>query len=441
MNLADYLRVVGGILNAAVCGSLNCWGMILPYVASYYRSFDPTVSVSTISAVYAGLTIVEGFGWLIYMQVIRLVGVRSTNLLGMTLMSLAYILGSFIKDPYLFIALFSVCFGFGISFCSLSSMNVIVATFPNNKGLISGILSIGFGASPMLYSLIALYCCNPDNLPPTIVEDGSPIKYFDHAVSDRLPFTMLMLGIFSLVLGLISVATLPASKKKAAVVHDEEEVKSLLKDIQNDEETKFNPTYRELMATPRLWKLFVMLFTGFSYSLWVIVSFKTFAAYYIKDDAFLSYVGVLGALSNGVSRFVFPFLMDYYSFKSLNNIAQSLQIVLSFTFYYSVSSRPLFLLVVMLSFFTNGSQFYPLVLSCNQIYGKFGPKAFTLIAWGCTLASAAPSAYFYFLVDNFGFESSYMFVGCLCLICLLVNNSLTYEPEWPEVSEFKSYKT
>jgi MFS family permease len=441
MNLTDFLKVVGGILNATVCGSLNCWGMILPYVASYYRSLNPAVSVSTISAVYAGLNIFEGIGWLFYMQVIRVAGVRPTICLGMILMSFAYSMGSFIQDPYLFIVLFSVCFGLGESFCYLSSMNIIVATFPNNKGLISGILSIGFGMSPMLYTLIALYCCNPDNLPPTIDVEDSPIKYFDHEVADRLPFTMLMLGLVSLVLGLVSVATLPTSKKKAAVVHDEEEVESLLRDIQKDEETKFNPSYREIMATPRFWKLFLMLFTGFSYSLWVIVCYKTFAAYYIKDDAFLSYVGVLAAISNGVSRFVFPFLMDYYSYKSLNCIAQSLQLVLSFTIYYSVSSRPLFLLVVMLSFFANGSQFYPLALSCNQIYGKFGPKAFTLIAWGSTFASVAPFAYFYFLVNNFGFECSFIFVGVLTFICLLVNHSLTYEPEWPKVSEFKSYKT
>jgi hypothetical protein len=123
-------------------------------------------------------------------------------------MSFAYILAGFITDPYLFIALFAVCFGLGISLCSLSSINMIIGSFLDNKGLISGILSGGFGASPMLYSLIALYCCNPDNLPPTIVEDGSPIKYFDHAVADRLPLTMLLIGLVSLVLGLISVATL-----------------------------------------------------------------------------------------------------------------------------------------------------------------------------------------------------------------------------------------
>jgi Na+/melibiose symporter-like transporter len=151
------------------------------------------------------------------------------------------------------------------------------------------------------------------------------------------------------------------------VVHYEEEVESLLREIQNDEETKFNSTYRELMATPRFWKHFLLMFTGLSSSVWIFVCYKTFAAYYIKDDAFLCYVGVLGAFANGVSRCVFPFLMDYYSFKSLNCIAQCLQIVLSFTIYYSVSSQTLFLLVVMLSFLTNGSQFMPLVLTCNQI--------------------------------------------------------------------------
>jgi MFS family permease len=440
MHLVAYLRVLGGILNAVVSGSLDSWGMILPYVTSYYRLLDPAVSVSILSSVYSCLSLVEGIGLLVYINIINVIGVRLTIALGVFLMSFAYTLGAFVTDPYLFIALFAVCFGFGIGISAITSMNVIIASFPDNQGLVCGILSAGFGASPMLYALIALYCCNPDNLTPTIDEDGSPIKYFDHDVADRLPFTMLVIGLVSLVLGLVSVVTLPTSKKKAAVVHDEEEVQSLLRDMQKDEEKKFNPTYTEIITTPRFWKLFVMMFTGFSSSVWIFVCYKTFAAYYIKDDAFLSYVGVVGAFANGVSRFVFPFLMDYYSFKSLNCIAQSLQLVLSFSIYYSVSSQPLFLLVVMLTFFTNGSQFMPQVISCNQIYGKFGPKAFSVIAWGAILASVAPFAYFYLLVDNFGFESSFMFVGGLCFICLLVNNSLTYEPEWPEVSEFKNYK-
>jgi MFS family permease len=439
MKLAELLRVLGGIFNSIVCGALNSWGMILPYIASYYRLLDPAMSVSIMSSAYACLSLVEGIGWLSYIHIIKLIGLRPTVALGVSLMSLAYLQGAFVTNPYLFIALFAISFGFGISICSLSSINVIIASFPDNKGFIGGILAAGFGGGPMLYALIALYCCNPDNLPPTIVEEGSDVKYFDHDVADRLPFTMIVISLTILALGIVSVVTLPTPKKKAAVVHEEEETESLLKHIQRTEQVLFNPTYREIMATPRFWKLFVMLFTGFSYSLWVIVCYKTFAAYYIKDDAFLSYVGVVGAFANGVSRFVFPFLMDYYSFKSLNCIAQSLQLVLSFTIYYSVSSQPLFLLVVMLSFFTNGSQFYPLMISCNVIYGKFGPKAFSIIAWGCTLASVAPFAYFYLLVDNFGFESSFMFVGGLCFICLLVNNSLTYEPEWPEVSEFKNF--
>jgi hypothetical protein len=62
MLLGDFLRVLGGILNAVVCGSLESWGMILPYVASYYRFLDPGVSVIIISSVIACLSLVQGVG-------------------------------------------------------------------------------------------------------------------------------------------------------------------------------------------------------------------------------------------------------------------------------------------------------------------------------------------------------------------------------------------
>jgi len=49
-------------------------------------------------------------------------------------------------------------------------------------------------------------------------------------------------------------------------------------------------------------------------------SFKTYGAAYIDDDKFLTVIGSVGALFNGIARVIWAGLLDYYPYRRINSI-------------------------------------------------------------------------------------------------------------------------
>ena len=54
------------------------------------------------------------------------------------------------------------------------------------------------------------------------------------------------------------------------------------------------------------------------YGYYIINSFKSYGAAYITDDKFLTLIGSVGALSNGVFRVFWSSLLDYFPFRKVN---------------------------------------------------------------------------------------------------------------------------
>lgn len=130
--MKGYLSVIGGASISIVCGSLNVWGVLVPYLASYYHALDPSITISTISSVYGYFVVIEGFGWISYIYLINRIGVKCTVALGTLMTSLAFFWGAVITNGYLFMALFSICFGLGLGITLLPAMNIVYAHFPKN---------------------------------------------------------------------------------------------------------------------------------------------------------------------------------------------------------------------------------------------------------------------------------------------------------------------
>jgi hypothetical protein len=55
------------------------------------------------------------------------------------------------------------------------------------------------------------------------------------------------------------------------------------------------------------------------YGYYIMNSYKTYAAATIKDDAFLTIVGSVGALANGLLRIFWSSLLDYFPFRKVNS--------------------------------------------------------------------------------------------------------------------------
>jgi hypothetical protein len=66
--------------------------------------------------------------------------------------------------------------------------------------------------------------------------------------------------------------------------------------------------------------LYALAILQIFYGYYIMNSFKTFGAAYIKDDKFLTLIGSIGALVNGLMRIFWASLLDYFPFRRVNGI-------------------------------------------------------------------------------------------------------------------------
>mmetsp|Transcript_15587 Transcript_15587/g.28331 ORF Transcript_15587/g.28331 Transcript_15587/m.28331 type:complete len:439 (+) Transcript_15587:2858-4174(+) len=393
-----YWTVLGGFLTTLCCGSLNAWGMIVAYLASYLRLYDDAVSVSSLGIGYSFSFITLGFGLMLNVKLIIHIGSKLTCLVGVFCMSFGLMVCSFLTNQWLFNAVFSVFVGLGVGTSMMAASYEVCKHFTRNTGFYMGLSVVGHGLGPLVFCLLFTYICNPDNRVPDIsVQSGqSNVLYFDREVAERVPSALIMCGLFIAVVGVLG----------SMLIYSADDLQPLddaRSSVSGDTEY-YELTIKDVIKSEHFWLLFAAFFFGISFTTWIFVSFKNYGALYIDDDHFLAYIGVVGAVATSIARLIFPMLMDYFSFFALNSIAISAIIVLALSVNFAVHYKSLYMIVIVLAYFFHGSQFFPYSLICKSVFGEhLGPAAFSYVAWGNMLACIMTTFYYYILIPSVGY--------------------------------------
>lgn len=72
-----------------------------------------------------------------------------------------------------------------------------------------------------------------------------------------------------------------------------------------------------MLKSPDALLLYFMALGQIFYGYYVINVYKTLGAQHIKSDRFLTLVGSIGSLFNGISRIFWSTLLDYIAFKKV----------------------------------------------------------------------------------------------------------------------------
>jgi hypothetical protein len=184
-------------------------------------------------------------------------------------------------------------------------------------------------------------------------------------------------------------------------------------------------TVSQALKQTKFWKIVGALYCGQSFCIWVMISYKSFGSLYIEDDHFLSYAGATGAILHGVARLCFPLVLDYFNFLTVNMFSLGIQAVLALAICICVYNQIAFVVVVAIVFFIQGTQFFPFSLYCLIEYGPvLGPKVFSYVALAASLTYAMPAIYYWLVVKNLGYFSSYYIQGLQSLVGVLLTYSL-----------------
>jgi MFS family permease len=177
----------------------------------------------------------------------NIIGVRSTIAVALTFKYISYALLLLIPNYY--VVLFAMClFGVGSGLGNLTYLKNSWKYFPNNQGLVNGIILGGAGISSSILTPLADYLIiNPDK-----EKANSHTGLYSKIVGNRVPTYLVILCITFLVLGIFALfITIPFEEKKRdteneVVGETAEEEQTLIKARPGELEASLKDTFFSL---------------------------------------------------------------------------------------------------------------------------------------------------------------------------------------------------
>mmetsp|Transcript_15888 Transcript_15888/g.17630 ORF Transcript_15888/g.17630 Transcript_15888/m.17630 type:complete len:202 (+) Transcript_15888:510-1115(+) len=163
-----------------------------------------------------------------------------------------------------------------------------------------------------------------------------------------------------------------------------------------------------------------MMVLSSSFPFYIASNFKSYETIDVPDERFISLVGSIGAVVNGLSRGVWSTLQDIFGFKIIYITLLVLEITVAFTFVTIHKIKALYFIWVLVAFATLGGHFSIFPTVCAKIYGtKMGGKIYTVLF----IAFATGTLINWILSrqtsrGNIGYETLFYILASLAVISL-----------------------
>lgn len=124
------------------------------------------------------------------------------------------------------------------------------------------------------------------------------------------------------------------------------------------------------------------------YGTMTVSNYKLYGEYNNYDDSFLSTVGTVGSIFNGISRIFWGSLMEKFTIHQIIFVNVSIQICISFTYRWVAEYGALFFIWTVLGYFCYGGWLSVLPTLVTRVYGKkIGTSIYGITFFGFALAS------------------------------------------------------
>ena len=148
--------------------------------------------------------------------------------------------------------------------------------------------------------------------------------------------------------------------------------------------------------------LLLILAATVPYGLFIAFNFKEYGSIYIADDHFLSLLGSLGSVTNGIFRMLLGVFMDFITFKAIMLFNIGVFIVSCATIIFSVHNSASYLITVVLTNGCYGSLYSIIPTQTVRILGRaIGPKIYYLTFIGFSFGAIIQYIFHKFLVDEY----------------------------------------
>lgn len=281
---------------------------------------------------------------------------------------------------------FGICNGSGFTI----PLKICWDLFPNNKGMVTGVISCGFGVGSFLFGIVSTMLINPENQQMETI--GSE-QVYGSTVADRIIPAMRVLAVCWALMTVIALLLIKINHP------DQAEISAGDNNSDNIAIEEPELSLLDLIKDKRFWLLYFMNFCSIFYGYTLIGSYKVFGAIYIRDDLFLTYVGSIGCIF-GSLRFFWSLMLDLgFTYQQVYGTLCFVQLICASQLFQTAQqgNKYGFLRLMAISMFCEGGHFVLLPSHCAQVFGssKRGVKAFSLLfsCFGmCSLSGGLISA-------------------------------------------------
>uniref|UniRef100_A0A914GSG3 Major facilitator superfamily (MFS) profile domain-containing protein n=1 Tax=Globodera rostochiensis TaxID=31243 RepID=A0A914GSG3_GLORO len=417
-------------------GLVYTFGNLLPYLASYLRwKVDPQLNDGSLiwfQSFLAGFP----FAFLVGAYLEKLIGARWGAALGSVLytggLALSYL--SIQKSYFsLFITLgiFSA-FGHGVAYnCVLTQCQ---KWLPHRVGLVSGLITAGFGSGAFLISPIQTKFINPNNF--NVDANG----YFtQEELLERVPKMFLLLAFIFGTLQFFALIFIGDPKPQEMLLKNESEQEnaridprilehrlSMASCVSYTSTIHYNaPTHSKsaILCSDTFFFIFVTLMLNDIWVQTISGFYKAYGQTFIHDDFFLATINAFAAVFNTISRISWGAIADKFSYQLSMSIACTFGAVLMWTLgLVKLSGSPtLYFVWICAMFCCVGATFSLVPYAAHRCFGSdnFG------FSYGCLQMAMFAAGIFnalgsQFLLSIIGFQIHFTFIGFTMFMSLLL---------------------
>ena len=196
-----YLSVIGGICMTLVNGNIYLWGNISGYVITYFHFGGDEVATKSIAVMMipVGFTVqscTAPFGAFL----LKRYNPKIIIAVGSLVMCASILIASFMKTWWSFLIFYGVLFPAGIGIVNWPPTICGWEWFPENKGLVSGLIIGGYGFGAFIFGFISTAIINPNN-----EKADTETGYYPESVGLKFPGALRIMLIMWACLSLLAV--------------------------------------------------------------------------------------------------------------------------------------------------------------------------------------------------------------------------------------------
>jgi len=147
-----FVTIVGGWLFHLAIGSIYTWGNISIYIASYFRHYEPDLTIDDTFVTFPIMVVSSTIIWYLGSALALRYSPRLSMSIGGVILISGVVASSFVKSFNWFAVLYGLGFGFGYGISLFAPIISAWSYFPKRKGVANGIIIAAFGMGSAVFN-------------------------------------------------------------------------------------------------------------------------------------------------------------------------------------------------------------------------------------------------------------------------------------------------